>query len=108
MSVVATVSEIVADVRERGDEALREWAVRLDGAEPARATPAPGLPEDAVQALAGGRGWLLCGRHARCGEHGRQGQRRGWPTYKKTAHQNSFVPPITARIVHIGSIAAAR
>ena len=25
---------IVDDVRERGDEAVREWALRLDGAEP--------------------------------------------------------------------------
>ncbi len=47
-----TVAEIVADVRARGDEALREWAVRLDGAEPARAEPPDGLPEDAILALA--------------------------------------------------------
>ena len=53
MSVAATVIEIVADVRERGDEALREWALRLDGVEPARAEPAAGLPEDAVLTLAG-------------------------------------------------------
>jgi histidinol dehydrogenase len=53
MSVTATVSEIVADVRERGDVALREWALRLDGVEPARAEPADGLPEEEVLALAG-------------------------------------------------------
>ena len=49
---MSSVAEIVADVRARGDEALREWAVRLDGAEPARAEPAAGLPEDAILALA--------------------------------------------------------
>jgi histidinol dehydrogenase len=48
----ATVAEIVGDVRTRGDEALREWALRLDGVEPARARPEPGLPEAAVLALA--------------------------------------------------------
>jgi histidinol dehydrogenase len=46
------VAEIVADVRARGDEALREWALRLDGVEPARAEPEPGLPEEAFLALA--------------------------------------------------------
>jgi histidinol dehydrogenase len=49
---VSTVAEIVEDVRARGDEALREWAVRLDGAEPARAEPAGDLPGDAVLTLA--------------------------------------------------------
>jgi histidinol dehydrogenase len=53
MSVTATVADIVADVRERGDAALREWALRLDGVEPARAEPADGLPEAEVLALAG-------------------------------------------------------
>jgi histidinol dehydrogenase len=48
----ATVADIVGDVRTRGDEALREWALRLDGVEPARATPEPGLPNAAVLALA--------------------------------------------------------
>ncbi len=38
------VARIVADVRERGDAALREWALRLDGAEPARARPESDLP----------------------------------------------------------------
>jgi histidinol dehydrogenase len=50
---MSTVAEIVADVRARGDDALREWAVRLDGVEPARAEPGPGLPEEAVLTLAG-------------------------------------------------------
>ena len=47
-----SVGDIVDDVRARGDEALREWALRLDGVEPARATPEPGLPNAAVLALA--------------------------------------------------------
>ena len=49
---MSSVAEIVDDVRVRGDEALREWAVALDGAEPARAEPADGLPVDAVLTLA--------------------------------------------------------
>jgi len=49
---MTSVGEIVDDVRTRGDEALRDWALRLDGVEPALAIPAPGLPEDAVLALA--------------------------------------------------------
>ncbi len=48
-----SVAEIVADVRKRGDAALREWALRLDGVEPGRAEPADGLPEAEVLALAG-------------------------------------------------------
>jgi len=47
-----SVADIVDDVRARGDEAVREWALRLDGVEPARATPEPGLPNAAVLALA--------------------------------------------------------
>jgi histidinol dehydrogenase len=47
-----TVAEIVADVRARGDAALTEWALELDGVAPARAEPAAGLPEEAVLALA--------------------------------------------------------
>jgi histidinol dehydrogenase len=44
---------IVEDVRERGDEAVREWALRLDGAEPARAVAEPELlPREALLALA--------------------------------------------------------
>ena len=46
-----TVEEIVADVRERGDAALREWSLELDGVEPARAEPTS-APEEAVLALA--------------------------------------------------------
>jgi histidinol dehydrogenase len=49
---VTGVAEIVADVRARGDEALREWSLHLDGVEPARAQPEPGLPEQAVLDLA--------------------------------------------------------
>jgi histidinol dehydrogenase len=49
---VPEVAEIVADVRARGDEALREWAVRLDGVEPARAEPSGEPPEEALLALA--------------------------------------------------------
>ena len=46
------VESIVQDVRARGDTALSEWALRLDGVEPAPAEPAAGLPEEAVLALA--------------------------------------------------------
>jgi histidinol dehydrogenase len=46
-----SVTEIVEDVRARGDAALREWALELDGVEPARAEPAD-VPEEAVLALA--------------------------------------------------------
>ena len=46
------VAAILEDVRLGGDAAVRRWALRLDGAEPARAEPAEGLPEDAVLALA--------------------------------------------------------
>jgi histidinol dehydrogenase len=49
---VSDVAAIVSDVRARGDVALREWALRLDGVEPGRATPGSGLPEEAVLALA--------------------------------------------------------
>ena len=47
-----SVDEIVRDVRVRGDEAVREWALRLDGAEPAPAV-ATEAPAEAVLALAG-------------------------------------------------------
>ncbi len=60
-----TVAEIVADVRERGDAALNEWALELDGVAPALAEPAPGLPEEAVLALADRvRRWHLLQRPA--------------------------------------------
>jgi histidinol dehydrogenase len=50
--VSGTVAEIVADVRARGDEALTEWALELDGVAPARAEAEAGLPADAVLDLA--------------------------------------------------------
>ena len=43
---------IVADVKERGMDAVREWAVKLDGVEPQRAVPEGELPEAEVLALA--------------------------------------------------------
>src|SRR5437870_3388078 len=44
---------IAGDVKERGLEAVREWAVRLDGVEPAPAVAdAAVLPRDALLALA--------------------------------------------------------
>jgi histidinol dehydrogenase len=44
---------IVSDIRERGYAAVSEWAVKLDGAEPARAEAQPeGLPVDALLELA--------------------------------------------------------
>lgn len=46
------VARIVADVRARGEQAVREWALRLDGAEPARAAPAGELPAEELLALA--------------------------------------------------------
>lgn len=46
------VERIVRDVAERGDAALREWALRLDGTEPARAEPGDGLPTESLLALA--------------------------------------------------------
>jgi histidinol dehydrogenase len=46
------VSAILADVRARGDEAVAEWARRLDGAVPARAEPSGEVPEQALLALA--------------------------------------------------------
>jgi histidinol dehydrogenase len=49
---VTDIERIVRDVRSRGDAAVSEWSLRLDGVEPARAEPAEGLPEDAVLALA--------------------------------------------------------
>ncbi|NUR77723.1 MAG: histidinol dehydrogenase, partial [Thermoleophilia bacterium] len=44
---------IVSDVKERGLEAVREWALRLDGVEPQRAVAdAEGLPREALLQLA--------------------------------------------------------
>ncbi|MEX2614407.1 MAG: histidinol dehydrogenase [Gaiellaceae bacterium] len=50
---MSDVARILEDVRERGDAALREWALRLDGVEPQRAEPEDGVPEKALLALAG-------------------------------------------------------
>jgi histidinol dehydrogenase len=49
---MSDVPAILEDVRRRGDVALREWALRLDGAEPARAEPSSDVPEEALLALA--------------------------------------------------------
>jgi histidinol dehydrogenase len=50
---MSDVARILEDVRERGDSALREWVLRLDGAEPRPAEPEGGVPEKALLALAG-------------------------------------------------------
>ncbi len=44
---------IVAEIKERGIDAVREWALELDGAEPARAEASGEVPREALQALAG-------------------------------------------------------
>jgi histidinol dehydrogenase len=49
---MSDVASIVADVEERGDAALADWAERLDGVAPDRAEPAGEIPEEAVLALA--------------------------------------------------------
>ena len=49
---MSSVETVVADVRERGDAAVADWAERFDGVEPAQAEPAGEIPEDAVLALA--------------------------------------------------------
>ena len=49
---MSSVGAILEEVRLGGDAAVREWAIRLDGVEPTRAEPAPGLPEDALLDLA--------------------------------------------------------
>jgi histidinol dehydrogenase len=46
------VAAILEDVRSRGDEALREWALKLDGVAPTRAEPSGDVPEEALLALA--------------------------------------------------------
>ncbi len=43
---------IVADVKERGLDAVRSWALELDGVEPAPAVPGGELPEQAILELA--------------------------------------------------------
>jgi histidinol dehydrogenase len=49
---MSDVGAIIEDVRARGDEALREWSLRLDGVEPRRAEPTEGVPADAILELA--------------------------------------------------------
>jgi histidinol dehydrogenase len=49
---VSDVARIVEDVRVRGDAAVREWALRLDGSEPALAEPSVDVPTRAIEALA--------------------------------------------------------
>ena len=46
------MTSIAAEVKERGLEAVSEWAVRLDGAKPARAEPAGEVPREAIHTLA--------------------------------------------------------
>lgn len=46
------VPDILADVADRGDAAVADWSLRLDGVEPARAEPSEDVPEDALLALA--------------------------------------------------------
>jgi histidinol dehydrogenase len=49
---MSSVAEIVDDVRARGDAAVREWSLRFDRVEPARAAPDGDVPQEAVLALA--------------------------------------------------------
>lgn len=49
---MSDVARILEDVRERGDEAVREWALRLDGVEPKRADASGAVPVKAIEALA--------------------------------------------------------
>jgi len=49
---MSDVRTIVEAVRARGEEAMREWALRLDGTEPARAEPEGELPAEALRELA--------------------------------------------------------
>jgi histidinol dehydrogenase len=61
---MSEVAAILADIRARGEEAVREWALRLDGVEPGPAEPTE-VPEDAVLALAGSvRRWHALQRPA--------------------------------------------
>ncbi|HSI97875.1 MAG TPA: histidinol dehydrogenase [Gaiellaceae bacterium] len=52
MSRTGDVEHILEDVRERGDAAVREWGLRLDGVEPRRAEPDGDVPTEAILALA--------------------------------------------------------
>jgi histidinol dehydrogenase len=47
-----SVEQIVEDVRARGDDAVRAWALQLDGVEPARAAAGGDVPAEAVRVLA--------------------------------------------------------
>jgi histidinol dehydrogenase len=47
-----SVAEIVEDVRARGEDAVREWALRLDGAEPRLVTQSHEVPDEALLTLA--------------------------------------------------------
>jgi histidinol dehydrogenase len=50
---VTDVAEILSDIRARGDDAVREWALRLDGVDPSQAVPeADRLPHEALLTLA--------------------------------------------------------
>jgi histidinol dehydrogenase len=49
---MSDVQQIVDDVRSRGDEAVGEWALKLDGVAPARAEASGEVPEEALLALA--------------------------------------------------------
>ena len=45
---------IVGEIKQEGDPAVRRWALELDGVEPARAVADPGLlPREALLDLAG-------------------------------------------------------
>jgi histidinol dehydrogenase len=48
---VTAVAEIVADVRDRGDAALREWSERLGDGRPERVEPRGGLDPGALRAV---------------------------------------------------------
>jgi histidinol dehydrogenase len=43
---------IVSEIKERGLDAVREWALELDGTEPTRAEPAGDVPRAALLELA--------------------------------------------------------
>jgi histidinol dehydrogenase len=44
---------IASEIKERGQAAVDEWAIRLDGVAPARATPEGDIPRQAIKELAG-------------------------------------------------------
>jgi histidinol dehydrogenase len=52
-----SVEAILADVRERGDDALRDWSLKLDGAEPARAEATGGVPDELFVLAGRVRAW---------------------------------------------------